>query len=244
MTYINTLLTSLPKCLGGLDFLLLTLLVCALFATFCWSLLGTKLKLAICFTAEVFLFRGFFDKLIDKQLFPDLHNYLPFALGFVTAGLLEISAYLLANRAMIIGIFFGGAIIPLLFFAHSRFFDFEKILTVPALTAIVSILMFGSLAMLKITSTKPFQLIASAIGGGFGTVYLACGHGGVSNIDALGSIALRPIVRMIQDDPLHKAVYLSISGILVQSLLHLVSSQIQHQKSESSKYRTRVQDTV
>jgi hypothetical protein len=242
MTYSKTLLISLQQYAGGLDFLLLTLLFGTLMVTFCWSALGTRLKLAIYFTTGVFLFRGFFEQLIDKHLFPDLHNYLPFVLGIITTGLLEISAYLLANRTMIIGIFVGGVIFPLLFFSRSSFFVFGNSLVASALIAIAAIIIISCLTMLKITHTKPFQLVTSAIGGAFGTVYLSGLPGGIANFDILGSADLRPISRIMQGNSLHQVILLSISGLFVQLLLHLLARQCQRKKTEPAKYRTRVQD--
>jgi ABC-type multidrug transport system fused ATPase/permease subunit len=244
MTHYKTLLTSLPKYFSGVDFLLLILLICALIVTFCWSVLGNRLKLAIYFTAGVFLFRSFFEHLIDKNLFPDLHSYLPFVLGFVTAGLLEISAYLIANRTMIIGIFFIGAIFPIFFFAHSILFDYEKGLVAPVLTAIAAAAIFSILAMSKIIHARAFQLVASAIAGALGTVYLAALPGGPSELEILVGVGANPYIRMAQNTPLLHVIYLSISGFIVQSLLYLVSRRIRCQKSESSKCRTRVQNAV
>jgi hypothetical protein len=244
MTHYRTLLTSLPKYLGGVDFLLLALLICALVVTFCWSVLGTRLKLAIYFTAGVFVFRGFFEQLIDKNLFPDLHSYLPIILGFITAGLLEISAYLVANRTMIIGIFFIGAIFPLLFFAHSILIDYGKSLVAPVWTAMAAIAIFSILAMSRIIHAKAFPLVTSAIAGALGTVYLAGLPGGLLELEILESFGTSPVIRMMQNTPLHQVIYLSISGLLVQALLHLASRQIQRQRSDSSNYRTRVQRTV
>ena len=107
----NTLLSYATEYLTGHVFLLPVLLICSLIATFCWSVLGRRLKLAFGFIVGAFLFKTLFDQLIDKRLFPDLHSYLPFVLGSITAGLLEIGAFLLTDRMMVIGIFFAGVMI-------------------------------------------------------------------------------------------------------------------------------------
>jgi hypothetical protein len=182
--------------------------------------------------------------LIDNNLFPDLHSYLPFFLGCVTSGLLEISAYLTANRTMIIGIFLSGAIFPILFFAHSIFFDYGNSLVTPVLGAIAAVAIVSALAMSKIIHAKAFQLVTSAITGALGTVYLAALPGGLSELEILAGVGANPYIRMAQNTPLLHVIYLSISGLIVQSLLYLVSRRIRCQKSESSKCRTRVQNAV
>ena len=111
------------------------LLICALIVTYCWSILGTRLKLAICFSVGVLLFKVLFEQLIDERLFPDLYSYLPLVLGSITAGLLETGALMLANRPMVIGIFFGGAIVPTVCLARTSYFGIAGDLTAPLLTA-------------------------------------------------------------------------------------------------------------
>ena len=81
MAHYKALLASLPEYFSGQDLMLQTSLVCALIMTFCWTVLGTKLKLTLCFTIGVLLFKALFDQLIDKRLFPDIHSYLPYMLG-------------------------------------------------------------------------------------------------------------------------------------------------------------------
>lgn len=233
MAFSEPLLTLLSGHMGGLDLLILPLLICALIVTFGWSVLGTKFKLALCFSAGVFLFKDFFEQLIDKRLFPDLHNYIPLVLGSITAGLLETGAFLLANRIVIIGIFFGGAIFPFLFLTHSSFLDFSQSLVATTLMVLAAIIMFRGLAMPKITQTKRFRLLISSICGALGIVYLADLPGGLSNWQLSDFDGFRVIIHMMQNNRLPAVICLSISGIAVQSLLHLALRQIQLPKNDS-----------
>jgi hypothetical protein len=228
----NALLTTLPEFFGGQDFLLSALLVCALIVTYFWSVLGTKLKLTLCFSGGVFLFKALFDQLIDRRLFPDLHSYLPYVLGGITAGLLEIGAFLLENRTVIIGTFFGGAIFPLLCLARIDYLDFAGGLVIPLFAVAAAIVTFCSLAKLKVTRTKLFHMVISAIAGGLGVVYLIIIHGVASNRQLLGIDAFRAIGDAVQYNCLYSAVCLMISGIVVQSLLHLALRQIRRPEQE------------
>jgi hypothetical protein len=66
--------------------------------------------------------------------------------------------------------------------------------------------------------------------------------GGISNFEILDSADLGPIIRMMHSGPMHKVIFLSIAGFLVQLLLPLLARKFQHKKTEPPKYRTRVQD--
>lgn len=225
MALYKPLLSSLPVYFEGQDFLLLALLICALIVTYCWSVLGTKLKLALCFSIGVFLFKVLFDQLIDKRLFPDLHRYIPYVLSGITAGLLEIGAFLLANRTMIIGIFIGGAILPLLCLAHTSSLDFAGSLFA-LLLIVVALMIVSSLAVLKITRTKLFHMVLSAIAGGLGVVYFTSFPGIASNWQLLGINGFQAISHTMQNNRLASAACLAVSGLIVQSLSHLVLRQI------------------
>lgn len=248
MALFNTLLTSLPEYFEGQDFLLLALLIGALIVTYSWSVLGTKLKLTLCFSVGVFLFKALFDQLIDKHLFPDLHSYIPYVLGSITAGLLEIGAFLLANRTVIIGIFFGGAILPLLCLAHTSPFDFAGSWFALLLILAVAMVIIGSLAVLKITRTKLFHMVLSAIVGGLGVVYFSSFPGVASNLRMLGIDDFRVISHTIQSNRLPSAICLAITGLIAQTLLHLALPLIRRPKSEPFKYhpdtQLRSQDTA
>jgi hypothetical protein len=247
MAHYKTLLTSLPEYFRGQFFLLSALLICALIVTYSWSVLGTKSKLTLCFSLGVFLFKAFFDQLIDQRLFPDLHSYVPYVLGGITAGLLEIGAFLIANRTVIVGIFIGGAIFPLLCLDNSSAFDFAGNLFALLLIA-AAIAIFNSIAVLKVTRTKLFHMVLSAIAGGLGVVYFTSFPGVASNWQLSGINGFQTISRTMQNNRLPSAVSLVFSGIIVQSLLHLVFRQIRHPVEERSgnlpDTQRRVQDTA
>jgi hypothetical protein len=231
MAPIKTLLISLPEYFGGQNFLLSALLICALVVTYCWSVLGTKLKLTLCFSVGVFMFKALFDQLIDQRLFPDLHSYVPYMLGGLTAGLLEIGAFLIANRTVIVGIFFVGAIFPLLCLAHTSAINFAGSLFALLLIA-AAIAILNSLAVLKVTRTKLFQMVLSAIAGSLGVVYFTSFPGVASNWQFLGINGIRTISRTMHNSRLYSAVCLAISGLIVQSLFHLALRQIRRPKQE------------
>ena len=232
MAHGNTLLAYLPEYFAGQDTLLAALLVCALFATFGWSVLGRRLKLAICFIVGAFLFKILFDQLIDKRLFPDLHSYLPFVLGSITAGLLEIGAFLLADRTMVIGIFFGGAAFPLICFAHAGNPGYAGSLAEFPWLALTASVLFTSLAVFKITRLKACPSVLSAIAGGIGVVCLSSLSDGASNWRLLEVDGLRYCIDLLKNNRIPGVICLAISGLLVQSLLHLALGHARPPKTE------------
>jgi hypothetical protein len=234
MALYKTLLPSWTAYIGEQDFLLLALLICSLIVTYCWTALGTRLKLVLCFSIGVFLFKTFFDQLIDKRLFPGLHRYLPYELGIITAGLLEVGAFLLANRTVIFGIFLSGAIYPLLCLTRTSSFDFAGGSFALLLISSTAIVIIFSLSMPKVTHSKLFEMIISAIAGGLGVFYLASFPVISSSWRLLGIYGLNAIVRTIQNNRLPGAICLAISGLVVQALLHLIFRQ--RAKSGPSKY--------
>lgn len=234
MALYKTLLPSWPAHIGEQDFLLLALLICALIVTYCWCVLGSRLKLALCFSVGVILFKALFDHLIDKRLFPDLHRYLPYVLGSITAGLLEIGAFLLSNRTVIFGIFFSGAICPLFCLTRMSSFDFSgrsfALLSISA----AAIVIFCGFAKLKVTRTRLFNMVVSAIAGGFGVVHLISFSVTSSNWPLSGIYGFQVISHTIQNSRFSSAICLAISGLVVQALLHLALRQCA--KSEPLKY--------
>lgn len=243
MQTFESFIASLNHHINGLEFLPTILFSGLLMVTFGWSALNRRLKLALSFAGGVVLLGVFFERIIDKYLFPDLHSYVPLVLGGITAGLLELGAVLVSNRIMIIGIFFCGAILPL-FCLHLGIFELtDGSLAIP-LIMIAVIGIFIGMAMLKITKTKLFQLIASAIGGALGIVCLTglpyeLAHWAIFNIDGI-----KALTHNVQKDPITAVICLSISGMVVQSLIHLLLWRTQRQKTESSKYAVTEQNRV
>jgi hypothetical protein len=221
----KTLLTSWPAYIGEQDFLLLALLICVLIVTYCWTVLGTRLKPVLCFSIGVFLFKTLFDQLIDQRLFPDLHLYMPYGLGIITAGLLEVGAFLLANRAVIFGIFLSGAIYPLLCLTRTSSFDFAGGSFSLLLISSTAIVIIFSLSMPKVTHSKLFEIVISAIAGGLGVFYLASFPVISSSWRLLGIYGLKAIVQTIQNNRLPGAICIAISGLVVQVMLYLILHQ-------------------
>lgn len=218
----KTLLASWPAYLGEQDFLLITLLICALIATYCWSVLGTRLKFALCFSAGIILFKTLFDQLIDKRLFPDLHRCLPYALGSITTGLLEIGAFLLSSRTVIFGIFFGGAICPLFCLTRTSAFEFAGGFFALLSISAAAIVIFCGFGKLKVTRTRLFNMVVSAIAGGFGVVHLISISVTSSNCPFIRIYGFQVISHTIQYNRLDSAICLAISGLVVQASLHRV----------------------
>jgi len=247
MQTLESLIISLNHHINGLDFLPTLLFFGLLIVTCGWSTLSHGMKLALFFAGGVVLFGGFFEKIIDKYLFPDLSSYVPLVLGSITAGLLELGAVLVSNRTMIIGIFFGGAILPPVFL-YSGFFGLaEGSAAVPLIIAAGIAICCGA-AMLKITRTKPFQLIASTAGGALGVVYLTGLPNELTRWAIMTTDCHKALSQMITNHPVPSAVCLAISGMILQSLIHLLLWQTRRLKTRSSTYaaseRNRVHSTV
>ncbi len=239
----ESFIASLNHQFNGLKLLPTILFFGLIIVTFGWSALNRKMKLALSFAGGVVLLGGFFERIIDKYLFPDLHSYVPLVLGGITAGLLELGAVLVSNRIMIIGIFFCGAILPL-FCLHLGIFELtDGSLAIPIIMIAVVGIVIG-LAMLKITKTKLFQVIVSAVGGALGIVCLtglphALTHWAIFNIDWI-----KALIHIGQKDPMTAVICLTISGMVVQSSIHLLRWWTKRQKTESSKYAAAEQNRV
>lgn len=243
MQTLESLIISLNQHINELDFLPTLLFLCLLIVTLGWSALSHRMKLAIIFSSGVIVFAGFFEKIIDKYLFPDLYNYVPLVLGGITAGLLELGAVLISNRIMIIGIFLSGAILPL-FCLHSGIFEFTGGSLALPLIMIAVIAIFCGMAMLKITKTKPFQLISSAIGGALGIVFLTGLPDELTQWAILDSEWVKILNHGMQNQPVAALICLTISGMILQLLIHLALRLMQRQKAESSKYAVSGQNRV
>ena len=221
MTAFESFLISLNYHINGLDFLPTLLFVCVLMVTYGWSNLGDKIKLVLFFTCGVVLYGGFFDQLINRYLFPDLHSYVPLILGSITAGLLELGSVLISNRIMIVGIFFGGAVLPLFLAAHLGFFEFAVDSIALPLIIIVCIAIFGGVAMLRITQKQLFQMLVSATGGAFAIVYLTGWPYALADWGLIDTGSIKALNHMMQNHARLFAVCLAGSGIIVQSLVRL-----------------------
>jgi hypothetical protein len=238
MQTLELFIISLHQHLNSLDFLPTLLFFCVLTITCGWSVFSDRMKLALYFAGGVVFFGGFFEQIINKFLFPDLYCYVPLVLGSITAGLLELGAILAANRIMIIGIFFSGAILPLFLLAYLGFFEIAKISVMLPLITMAVLAICSGVAMLKITHTKPFQLIASAAGGALSIAYLTELPYELANWKLLDIDRINAINHIMQNNRFLSAAGLAISGAIVQALIHLAIRRCLRQKAGIDKMPT------
>ena len=244
MWTLESFFLSLGGYIDAHDLLPILLIVCVLTVTYGWSVLGQWMKLALLFAGGVVLFGSFFEQIIDRYLFPDLHSYVPLIIGSITAGLLELGAVLLSGRIAVIGIFFGAAAVPLFLLAHWGFFRLAEESVIPPLIMIAAISIFNGLAMLETTRTTLFQRLASALGGALGIVYITGLPHGLPYWALAQSHGIKDLIFVIQNHRLPAAICLAISGVAVQSLLHLAARRSQRRKIEHSKYSASRQDRI
>ena len=206
------------------DFLPALLFICMLIMTYGWSALSHGMKLGLFFAAGVVLFGGFFNQIIDRLLFPVLHSYMPLVIGGITAGLLELGAVLLWARIAVIGIFFCGAAMPLFLLSHAGFFQLTQDSVIPALVMIAAISILSSITAHKITGTKCFQGPASSLAGALGVFYIsALPHG----------LPHWLLISAIRDHRLPVAIFLVVTGVIVQALIHLTGKRSRGRKEKT-----------
>lgn len=215
------------------------LLLNAILATYCWSVLNKKFQCVLCFILGFTLF----GPLISFQTNMLNLNYpeekIRLICGLV-GGVMAFISYWVTWMFARIFLFLGGVLLPILIIVFFGFINFfGQIDNIDLIVAGVISIICG-FVLFHLEQYKVVQVVTSAIGGAISIVYLLLWTDGLSNFRKIIDLqdgGLDLLNHIKDDNQTILVIVLTVTGIIVQAVLLAINKRKKLRSAIKSKDR-------
>lgn len=223
MEALDRFVMSFERYIDQLVFLPLLILVEGIIIAYSWSLLSKQIKSGLIFAFGFIVLSAFFGSIIANNVSGELPGILNLLAGGLIGGLLVLGASYLMDAIARVMVFIAGAVLPNMLLAHLGLFS-PSMGLVPYIWIVLAVVAItGGIAMTKFSHTRICQIVSSAVGGAIIIAYMLMWSGGLSNTQMANTLnsgikVLKNIANIHQGT---LVILIAVSGVIVQSLLHL-----------------------